>query len=108
MPLVAEIGVILTLHAKIVFKSFCVLQLPSNINDSIISKLASLFTKRPLTKLALEYFEFSLADLENLEDDCKGDAKRFNTRLLFHVKCKAGNREVREETLTFRIGTHFF
>ena len=104
--IVAEIQVIITLHVKILSSN--VFQLPGNIDDSEITRLASLFTKHSLKKLAQQYWEFSFAGLENLEDDCIGDSERFNTRLLFRIKCKADNREVRNSTQTSGLGIHVF
>ena len=65
-----------------------------------MSKLASLFTKCALTKLAMEYFAVTPVDLENSEDE--KDSHLRKTRLLVHLYCKAGNREVKNSTLTSR------
>ena len=71
-----------------------VLQLRPNIRDSEISKLASLFTKSTLEKVAEQCFEMQFAEMTNLGTDHIQNTEGFNKKLLADIRTKTGTRQV--------------
>ena len=76
------------------FQYFVVLQLPTGIADSEISKLASLFSPNTLETVALQHLGISQAQIDTAKADNLLNTEGFKRELLYKFKNKGHNRKV--------------
>ena len=69
-------------------------QLPPDITDREIARLALLFSANTLETLALGHFGVSEADIRNSQRDNMGNTEGFNRDLFHRFRNKGYNRKV--------------
>ena len=74
--------------------TFLTFQLPSEIDDREIARLAPLFSPSTLETVALQHFDVLMAEASSLKTSHREDTEAFKRDLLFIFRNKGHDRKV--------------